>query len=69
MCRNDLSDDIRPSLRQQDGYVEDLRRSVDFDMRKFVQVSISGKLPKRDIELYVGGGRQGVLLARVLCVA
>lgn len=25
-------------------------------MRKFVQVSISGKLPKRDIELYVGGG-------------
>ena len=34
-----------------------MRRSVDFDMRKFEQVSISGKLPKRDIELYVGGGK------------
>lgn len=26
-------------------------------MRKFVQVSISGKLPRRDVSLYAGGGK------------
>ena len=26
-------------------------------MRKFEQVSISGKIPRRDIELYVGNGK------------
>ena len=33
-------------------------------MRKFAQVSISGKLPKRNIELYVGGGEGKVCYLR-----
>lgn len=33
-------------------------------MRKFVQVSISGKLPRRDVSLYAGGGKGKVCYLR-----